>query len=203
MQVRDRPVSSGATTTLATADLVQVAAGLFACRGYKATTMREIAAAAGVSRGDIYHQIECKDSIMEAILSPFVGRTVGACECVLEAGLGPRGTVEELIRASLEVVASSREATLIYQAEARTLAAQPRFAYLATAGGRLERVWSEAIERGVAAGEFRSDCDPALIGKLALETIWMTARWCRPGSPRLERVIGETQALLLGGVRGR
>ena len=50
-------------------DLLRVAEELFAERGYAATTVRDIAEAAGILSGSLYHHIDSKESIIDAILS--------------------------------------------------------------------------------------------------------------------------------------
>src|SRR5438093_11126203 len=51
------------------ADVVQLAGELFAQKGYRATTVREIADAAGILSGSLYHHFDSKESIGAEILS--------------------------------------------------------------------------------------------------------------------------------------
>ena len=53
-------------------DLVQLAAELFAKKGYQATTVREIADTAGILSGSLYHHFDSKESIGDEILSSFL-----------------------------------------------------------------------------------------------------------------------------------
>jgi AcrR family transcriptional regulator len=64
--------------------LLAVAGEVFAARGYAATGMREIAAAAGVSTGMVYHYFPDKRSLFEHL----VERAVDADLADLEAALG-------------------------------------------------------------------------------------------------------------------
>ena len=54
------------------ADVVQLAGELFAQKGYRATTVREIADAAGILSGSLYHHFDSKESIGDEILSGFI-----------------------------------------------------------------------------------------------------------------------------------
>src|SRR6266487_949837 len=51
------------------AHLVALAGELFAQKGYRATTVREIADAAGILSGSLYHHFDSKESIGDEILS--------------------------------------------------------------------------------------------------------------------------------------
>lgn len=48
--------------------LIEVATGLFAERGYEETSIEAVLAAAGVSRGALYHHFGGKDALFEAVL---------------------------------------------------------------------------------------------------------------------------------------
>jgi len=48
--------------------LIEVATGLFAERGYEETSIEAVLAAAGVSRGALYHHFAGKDALFEAVL---------------------------------------------------------------------------------------------------------------------------------------
>lgn len=52
--------------------MVAIAADLFAQKGYRATTVREIADAAGILSGSLYHHFDSKESIGDEILSGFI-----------------------------------------------------------------------------------------------------------------------------------
>ena len=74
--------------------LLDVASRVFAARGYAATGMRDLAAAAGVSTGSLYHYFPDKRTLFEQL----VEQTVDADLAHLEEALGsaPRSTPERL-----------------------------------------------------------------------------------------------------------
>jgi AcrR family transcriptional regulator len=190
---RRRPVSQE--------DLLGVAADLFADRGYAATTVRDIAEAAGILSGSLYHHIDSKESIVDAILSRFIARSLASYEAVIAEGRGPTETFEELVRTSLASMVDSRAAILVYQNEARVLAARPRFAYLVEAQRKFEEIWTTVLADGVKSGEFRASIDPKLVYRLVRDTVWTAPRWYRPGGPlKPERIIAQYLAVLVTGV---
>lgn len=48
--------------------VLDAAAGLFVAQGYAGTTLREIAAAAGIKAGSIYHHFDSKEALFVAVL---------------------------------------------------------------------------------------------------------------------------------------
>ena len=183
------------------AELLAIAAELFADRGYVATTVRDIADEAGILSGSLYHHFDSKESMIDEILSTFIDQTLTSYESVIAEAKGPKETFEGLVRTSLESMVDSRSAILIYQNEARFLAAEPRFSYLTAAHRKFEKIWTDVLKKGVKSGEFRDSIDPKLVYRLVRDTVWTAPRWYRPGgSLKPERIIEQYLAVLVDGV---
>jgi AcrR family transcriptional regulator len=182
-------------------ELLQIAADLFADRGYVATTVRDIADEAGILSGSLYHHFDSKESMIDAILSGFIDGTLSSYEAVTAEGKGPTETFEGLVRVSLGGMVHNRSAILIYQNEARFLASSPRFSYLSEAHRKFERIWTEVLKSGVESGEFRDSIDPKLVYRLVRDTVWTAPRWYRPGgSLKPEKITAQYLAVLVDGV---
>jgi AcrR family transcriptional regulator len=191
----------GGAEPLRQTELLQIAADLFADRGYNATTVRDIADKAGILSGSLYHHFDSKESMIDAILSRFIEQTLDRYGAVVGEGNGPTATFEGLVRASLDAMVDSRSAILIYQNEARFLAGQPRFSYLRDAHRRFERIWTDVLNDGIAAGEFRDSIDPKLVYRLIRDTVWAAPRWYRRGgSVKPERITEQYVGVLTNGV---
>lgn len=76
-----------------TAQLVSVARTEFARRGYEATTIRDIAAAAGMGTGSVYRVIDSKEALLDTIMGAYDAKLSDAYDAVL-AQPGP--AVEKL-----------------------------------------------------------------------------------------------------------
>ena len=81
------------------ARILEVAIELFQQRGFAATTMREIAAAAGMATGAAYYYFDSKDAIVLA----FYELAAREMEPLLDAALAGKKSLEERVRAMLEV----------------------------------------------------------------------------------------------------
>ncbi|MFJ8849546.1 TetR/AcrR family transcriptional regulator [Streptomyces sp. NPDC102437] len=182
-------------------ELLATAAEVFAAQGYNATTVRKIADAAGMLAGSLYYHFDSKESMLDEILSTFLGELWEGYDTVLAAQLAPRQTIEALVTESFREIDRHRAAVAIYQKEARHLAAQPRFQYLADSQQKFEKAWLGTLERGVADHSFRADLDIRLTYRFVRDTVWVAASWYRPGglhSP--EEIARQYLSMVLDGI---
>ncbi|MFJ9616793.1 TetR/AcrR family transcriptional regulator [Streptomyces noursei] len=182
-------------------ELLDTAAEVFAAQGYNATTVRQIADAAGMLAGSLYYHFDSKESMVDEILAAFLDELWAGYDAVLEADLGPRETIEALVTESFREIDRHRAAVAIYQKEARYLATQPRFGYLTASRRKFERAWLGTLERGVAEGVFRADLDLRLAYRFLRDTVWVAASWYRPeGRHSPEEIARQYLAMVLDGI---
>ncbi|WP_078868493.1 TetR/AcrR family transcriptional regulator [Streptomyces sp. NRRL B-1347] len=186
------------------AELLGIAAEVFAEQGYNATTVRKIADAAGMLAGSLYYHFDSKESMLEEILRTFLTELWDGYDAVLAAPLGPRETLEALVTESFREIDRHRAAVAIYQKESRNLVTQTRFEYLLESQQRFEKTWLTTLERGVADGVFRADLDVRLTYRFVRDTVWVAASWYRPGgghSP--EEIARQYLSMVLDGIAVR
>src|SRR4051794_28627972 len=82
------------------AHLVRLAGELFAEKGFRATTVREIADAAGILSGSLYHHFDSKESIGDEILSAFLDDVLAGYRAAVRDCDDPRAAIEQIIRSS-------------------------------------------------------------------------------------------------------
>ncbi|MCC5575720.1 TetR family transcriptional regulator [Microtetraspora sp. AC03309] len=183
-------------------ELLATAAEVFASRGYAATTVREVADAAGILGGSLYYHFDSKESIVDEILSTFLDDLWARYDEVLGAGLGARETMERLVVESFRSIDRHRAAVVIYQNESRHLSEGPRFAYLRESWDRFERMWGELLDRGIKENAFRSDLDVPLVYRFLRDTVWVAASWYRPGGRLTADEVAERYlGMVLEGIR--
>ncbi|MFE7327899.1 TetR/AcrR family transcriptional regulator [Streptomyces sp. NPDC057565] len=183
------------------AELLATAAEVFAAQGYNATTVRRIADEAGMLAGSLYYHFDSKESMLDEILSAFLGELWTGYDTVLAAGLGPREAIGALVTQSFRQIDRHGPAVAIYQRESRHLSAQPRFAYLADSQLKFENAWLRTLERGVAEQAFRSDLDVRLVYRFVRDTVWVAASWYRPGGTHSpEEIARQYLSMVLAGI---
>ncbi|NLU82201.1 TetR/AcrR family transcriptional regulator [Rhodococcus sp. HNM0569] len=163
------------------AELLAIAATLFAERGVRATTVRDIADAAGILSGSLYHHFDSKESMVDEILRSFLGELFGRYREIVASELDARTTLEALVTSSYEAIDSSHAAVAIYQDEVKHLLDNDRFAYLREYNTEFRTLWEGVLTRGIADGTFRADTDVELVFRFLRDTVWVAVRWYRPG----------------------
>ncbi|WP_067819180.1 TetR/AcrR family transcriptional regulator [Actinomadura kijaniata] len=184
------------------AELLATAAEVFASQGYAATTIRQVADAAGILGGSLYYHFDSKESMADEILSTFLNDMWAAYDRVLAAGLGARDTLEALVVESFRSIDRHRPAVVVYQNESKHLATSERFRYLLDSHRRFEEMWTSLLERGVAEGAFRADLDRGLVYRFIRDTVWVAANWYqRGGRLSAEEIAKQYLAMVLEGIQ--
>lgn len=93
--------------------LFEVAVGLFAVRGYRATTMDDIAMGAGVTKPLVYQHFESKRALYLEIVESMATKLMGAIAAAAEEGLSPREQVLRGFQGYFRVLVRNREAFLL------------------------------------------------------------------------------------------
>lgn len=161
------------------AQILATAAEMFARKGIRATTVREIADAVGVLSGSLYHYFDSKDAIVEEILIGFHNAIRARYGEVLASGEEAARSLRDLVFASLQVARQQPDATAIYQNELQYLRETPRFEAVQDASAEVQKVWLGILERGVADGSFRDDIEPRVFYRLIRDAVWLSARGYR------------------------
>ncbi len=160
--------------------LLAIAARLFAERGFKNTTVRDIADAAGILSGSLYHHFDSKESMVDEILSTFQEGLFAQYDEILASAEDARAKLERAVRVSFEAIEQHGHEVAIYQNEADYLGTFDRFGYLADRNAQSRQVWVTLIEEGVRTGVLRPDLDVTLTYRFIRDTVWVAVRWYRP-----------------------
>ena len=162
-------------------ELLAIAAGLFAERGFKNTTVRDIADAAGILSGSLYHHFDSKESMVDEILQTFQEELFGQYDEILASDLDPRAQLERAVLVSFEAIDKHRAEVAIFQNEADYLGGFERFGYLAERNAQSRNVWTTLLTEGVETGVLRPDLNIELTYRFIRDTVWVAVRWYRPG----------------------
>ncbi len=162
-------------------ELLAIAAGLFAERGFKNTTVRDIADAAGILSGSLYHHFDSKESMVDELLDTFQTDLWEKYDEIEASDLTPKGKLEAVVRASFDAIDHHHSEVAIFQNDAGYLTTFERFDYLNERNLKFRTLWLGLLEAGVASGELRADLDVELVYRFLRDTVWVAVRWYRPG----------------------
>src|SRR5438477_7678531 len=174
---------------------------MFATRGFANTTVREIADAAGILSGSLYHHFDSKESMIEALLRDFLDRIEREYVAVASRDTDPVTTLRALVRVAFGALTTDRAAVAVMLNEYNVLVQYPRFAFLRDAVEATEQLWVGVLETGMRAGGLRGDVPADAVYRFLRDAIWVSVRWYRPDGPQQPGDIAdEYLTVLLGGL---
>jgi AcrR family transcriptional regulator len=182
-------------------ELLEIAGTLFAERGFRNTTVRDIADAAGILSGSLYHHFDSKEAMVDELLDTFQQGLFATFEEIVGSDRSPRAKLEAVVRVSFEAIDQHRSAVAIFQNDAAYLTGFERFGYLAERNERFERLWHGVLQEGVDSGELRADLDVDLVYRFLRDTVWVAVTWYRPGGAlSADQVADQYLSILLEGI---
>ncbi|QMU69878.1 TetR/AcrR family transcriptional regulator [Streptacidiphilus sp. P02-A3a] len=183
------------------AELLRIAANLFATHGYAETTVRDIADEAGILSGSLYHHFASKEAMLDEILRDFLGRLRERFTAIEQHGGSPREVFDGLVRHAFATIDAEPEAVALYQNESPSLSGQPGFEYVDDLGRQNEAIWLRALTAGQESGVFLDSVDMQLSYRFIRDTVWSAVRWYHPGGRyQHEAVATQYLTLLYGGL---
>ena len=191
-----KPVSTAAATTarlpgqrpLATAvdsdsnrraDLIRASARLFRQHGFDGTTVRDIAAEAGMRSGSPFYHFKSKQEILAAVMEE--GLTAGLAKTapIIDSEVPPRDKFRALLRAHLETVLGEGQdfiPVLLYNWRCLSPELQRRIIGLKD---QYDQRWQQVLRLLKQAGLI--DDDSRVVRLLLLGAINFSVQWYKPG----------------------
>src|SRR3954454_8055682 len=114
-------VSTGSTTGSRREELLRIAGALSAQRGFKTTTVRDIADSAGILSGSLYHHFDSKESMVDELLSTFQSALFATYDEIIDSDLDARAKVDAVVRASFDAIHDHHDEVAIFQGDATYL----------------------------------------------------------------------------------
>lgn len=195
------PDAGGTPASTVPQRLVSVATTLFARQGFDRTSVQEIVAAAGVTKGAMYHYFDSKDDLLHEIYARLLRLQTERLERFADA----EGPVARRVRsAAADVVVTTIEnlddATIFFRSmhqlseeKQRSVRAQRR---------RYHERFRALIEEGQRCGEFRTDTPADLVVDYYFGSVHHLSAWYRQEGPLAPADVGDRYAdLLLGSLR--
>jgi AcrR family transcriptional regulator len=201
-----------ATTTSETEDepmsdrrkeILKVAEEMFAQRGIKATTVRQIGAKAGILSGSLYHHFGSKLDIADAILTEFHDHVLAGYRQIVDEEPDPIERLRKMTRFAFSLIADYPAAVLVIQNESHYLVEHERFAYLANEDHTVAAMWVDTMNDGIKQGVIRPDIDVRMFYRLVRDVVAGSIRWFKPskGRKKIDDLADEVIDVLLHGVQ--
>jgi AcrR family transcriptional regulator len=157
--------------------ILAAAARLFATRGYTATTMKDVAAACGISKATLYHYVSDKQGLLLRITAGHVERLEALVRAVAALHLPPQAVLRELILRFMAAYASAQDQHRVLTEDVKFLDAADRERVLA-AQRRVLAAFAQAMSAlrpDLGAAHLHKPLAMLLFGMINWTFTWMRA----------------------------
>lgn len=186
-------------------EIVDIAARLFAERGFHATSLDDLSQATGLQRGGLYHYIGSKNELLFMIHERFIEPLLAEARAIEQRNEPADVTLQALADALMRDIERYRDQVTVFLHEWRTIGHQDpeRSHAVMEARREFEAVVVRTLERGVADDIFAVD-EPRLAMLGLLGMINYTYQWYRPeGAWRADQIAQAFGSFFLNGIRRR
>lgn len=158
--------------------LLETAAGLFARKGYRATTLDDIAGELGMKKASLYHYIRSKDELLADIYQEIFDRIEAEVAPLANSGLPVDERLRRMIHAHIAVVTAELPSlSVVFSEESELPAAlQPGIRHRKKAH---EALFERVIAEGQRQGVFRAGSVRLMVLGLLGMCNWIY-KWYRP-----------------------
>jgi AcrR family transcriptional regulator len=168
-------------TSVAT-DVTRSAVELFAARGYANTSVQQIVAAAGVTKGAMYHYFQSKDDLLFGIYDRLLALQKSHLDEIVARG----GSAEDVLRAAcVDVVETTiehlAEGTVFFRSSHMLSAERQR--EVTRRRRKYHDEFDGVIERGQHEGVFRADIPRAVLIAHFFSDVHYLSQWYATDGP--------------------
>ena len=182
--------------------ILRTAADLFRERGYRATTLDDIAARLGMSKASLYKSFHAKEEMLAVISRRTIETFTRELSLVLRSDLAPEDKLRRVVRDHVRFVIANRSFLAVFFSEEANLPARLARA-LAAQKDRYDKAIESLVVEGVKRGVFR-DVPPRLVVFGLLGMLNWVYKWYNPrGRWGAEEISAAFLSLVEGGLLRR
>ena len=176
--------------------IIRAAVGLFRTHGYRATSLKEIIAAAKCSTGGFYHHFSSKDDLLFVIHDVFISDALDRCRAIRHRDAPAEERLGEIIVDVVKNVARWRDHVTVFFEERRFLSTQ-RFGIVLDKREEYNRLVYEIIAEGYRNGEFDVSLPIDIVAFGVYGMAHWTYQWMRPDDGLSAQEIGRNLARII------
>ncbi|MFC0434985.1 TetR/AcrR family transcriptional regulator [Kutzneria buriramensis] len=169
--------------------ILRAAVKLFAEKGFDATTVQEVVAAAEVTKGALYHYFDSKDDLLYEIYHSLIGIQTADLDGIIAQDLGAKETVRAILINLVVTTAARIDETAVFVREMHKLDSERMAAFRADRR-RYQKTFRDVIAKAQAAGEFSSAVPADTAVLIALGVVNQLPTWYRPDGPKSPEQLG-------------
>jgi AcrR family transcriptional regulator len=163
------------------AEIIRRATEVFERQGVNRTSFEDIAQAVGIKREAIYYYFKSRAELLLEVILPQSVALLNNIRLIQRTQLSSREKLHEAIRNHLDSFNPNYLEMSVALREDHFFGGDDRLTELRLTWQNYDRVWSELIAEGQAAGEFRPDLDAKMLAYGILGMCNWVTRWYHPG----------------------
>jgi AcrR family transcriptional regulator len=180
--------------------LLAVAVRLFAEQGFEGTSVQEIVAAAGVTKGAMYHYFASKDDLLYAIYHRLLSLQTERLNALADGPGDAADRVRAVAEDVVETTLTSVDEAIVFFRSMHMLPSDKRTRVRAERRRYHER-FRALVEEGQRAGTFRDDVSADIVTHFFYGAVNQLGTWYhRDGGLNLRQVAVHYADMLLGGL---
>ncbi len=182
-------------------EVIDVAARVFAERGYHATSIDDLVEATGLQRGGLYHYIGGKKDLLIRIHERFINPLLAEARTIVAAGDPPEDTLRSLARALMRDISQYGHQVTVFLHEWRLIEEGPEWRAIREARREFEDLISSVLARGEKERVFKvEDRRMTVLGFLGMFNY--SYQWYRSDGRLTSDDLAELFSnIFLGGIR--
>jgi AcrR family transcriptional regulator len=179
-------------------EIFNASVNLFLEKGFPETSMREIAAAAGMGKSSLYDYFTTKDDILLFIFEEVVDGLIERAQAIASLDLPPEARIIRIMNMQLDYLQENNSLMWLLSAEAQRLKpeSQQRIHVRRYAFQDLMRA---IVEEGIEQGDFRP-VDALLAARLMIDSLVSVLYTSRP-SGSAKAMLDEAVGIFLRGIK--
>ncbi|QUG74776.1 TetR family transcriptional regulator [Erwinia sp. E602] len=177
------------------ATLLATARTFFCEHGYAATSMDDLTAHAGLTRGALYHHFGDKKGLLAAVVEQIDAEVDGRLQAISDSAADPWQGFRQRCRAYLEM-ALEPEIQRIVLRDARAVLGGATPESQRYCLDSMQRLIAEMMQQGIVAQADPQALAALIYGSLAEAAVWIAGE--EDGDTRLEKGLGALELLLKG-----
>jgi TetR/AcrR family transcriptional regulator, cholesterol catabolism regulator len=194
-------VKSRKTAPAKEQEIIAAAASLFKKKGYRATTLEDIAAAVGMLKGSLYYYIRSKEELLYLVVRDPIRQAYNKLEEIVHSDLPATDKITQAIANHIAVFHQHYPHIAVYLHDFHNMMQKLQDNTI-EAPKEYQRLWAQLLQQGVDNGELRSDLDVTVAGYAILGMCNWMYRWYTPeGHMSAEAIADVFTKLVLEGLQ--
>ena len=182
-------------------ELFEIATRLFMEKGYRATTMQDIAKEMGIQKPSLYHYISSKEDILKEIVDITMNRLIHSIEEIANSNTSPVQKLERIIDSHITLICENLELFTVSLREINKINAKGFWSDVVALRDKYESYVRNILSSGKQQGYFREDIDEKLVGFAILGSVNWAIRWYSPrGEKSPKEIADQWKKLFLKGL---